>query len=106
VFRYTKRGVSSTESLINHLKSKNRIQAFLESEDHNIIPGQEEIRSQIVIKEMSLFEATNKISNHLEKLYHALLSNKPTSMEPERAPSATGLFVTKLRNSLNDERIL
>jgi len=45
---------------------------------------------------MSLFEATNKRSNNLEKLYHALTTIKPKSVEPERAFSATRLFVTKL----------
>jgi len=85
---YTK-GVSSTESLINHLKSKHRIHAILESEDHKLyIPAQEEIRSQIVIKEMSLFEATKKRSNKLEELHHALITIKSTSVEPERAVSA------------------
>jgi len=79
---------------------------MLESEDHNIIPAQEETRSQIVIKEMSLFEATKKRSNNLAKLYRTLLTNKRTSMEPERASSVTGLFVTKLRSSLNDESML
>ena len=106
VLRYTKRGASSIESLIKHLKSQHRIQAILESEGHNTTPAQEEIRSQIVIKEMSLFEATKKRSNNLAKLYHVLLTNKPTSVEPERASSASGLFVTKLRSSVNDESIL
>jgi len=32
------------------------------------ILAQEEIRSQILMKEMSLFEATKKRSNNLEKL--------------------------------------
>jgi len=89
VLRYTKGGASSTENLTNHLKSKHKIQVFLESEDHNTTPAQEEIRSQIVIKEMILFEATRKRSNNLAKLYIALLTNKPTSVEPGRASSAT-----------------
>jgi len=70
------------------------------------IPAQEKIQSQIVKKEMSLFEVKNKRSNNLEKLYHALIAIKPKSMEPERAFSATGLFVTKLRNILTDESVL
>ena len=37
-------------------QSKHRIHVILESEDYNI-PAQEEIRSQIMKKEMSLFEA-------------------------------------------------
>jgi len=64
------------------------------------------MRPQTVKKEISVFEATNKRSNNLEKLYHALITIKPKSVEPERAFSAKGIFVTKLRNRLNDESML
>ena len=83
VLRYTKGGGSSTESLINPLKSKRRIHVTHASEDHKTIPAQEEILSQIVEKEMSLFEATKKRSNNLEKLFHALITIMPKSVEPE-----------------------
>ena len=66
VLRDTNVGGSNTESLINHLNSKHIIHVILESEDHKTIPEQEEIRSQIVKKEMSLFEATKKRSNNLK----------------------------------------
>ena len=46
------------------------------SEDHKTITAQEEIRSQTVIKEMSLSEATKR-SNNLEKLYQALITISP-----------------------------
>jgi len=49
-----------------NLKSKHRIHATHESEDHETIPAQEEILSQIVKKEMILFEVTKKRSNNLE----------------------------------------
>jgi len=78
VIRYTK-GVSSTESLNKRLKSKHRIH---ENEDDKTIPAQKEIRSQIVKKEMSLFEPTKKRSNKL-KLHHALITIKPISVQPE-----------------------
>jgi len=94
VLRYTKGGGSSTESLINRSKSKHKIHLIHEREDHKTIPAQEEIRSQIMKKEMSLFEATKKRSNNLEKLYHALITIKPTSLEPQWAFKATGVFVT------------
>jgi len=88
-------GGSSTESLIHHLKSKHRIHVILESEDHKTIPEQKEIRSQIVKKEMSVFEATKKRSKNVKKkLFHALITIKAKSLEPQRAFSATGLFVT------------
>jgi len=54
VLRYTshtKEGDSSTESLINHVKSKHTKHVIHESEDHKTIPAQEEILSQIVKKE-------------------------------------------------------
>jgi len=60
-------GGSSTERLINQLKSKHRIHVILESEDNKTIPEQEETRSQIVKKEMSIFEATKQRSNYPEK---------------------------------------
>jgi len=55
---------------------------------------------------MIFLEATKKRSNKLEKLFHALITINPKSVESERAFSATGLFVTKLRNRLNYESVL
>jgi len=52
VLRYTKGRGSSTDCLISYFKSKHRIP---ESENHKTIPAQEEIRSQIVIKEIWVF---------------------------------------------------
>ena len=101
VLCYTKGGGSSTKSLINHLKSKHRICVIHEGEDHKTIQAQEEIQSQIVKKEMSPFQDKKKRSNNLEKLFHALIAIKPSSVEPERAFSATRLFAAKLRNRLN-----
>jgi len=103
VLHYTKRDGSSTESLIKHLKSRHRIH---EGENNKTVQAQEKIRSQIVMKEMSLFEATKKRSNNLEKMFHALITIKPKSVKPERAFSAPGLFVTKLRNRLKNESAL
>jgi len=66
---------------------------------------QEEIRSQIVKKKMNLFEATKKRSNSLKKLFHTLITIKP-NYNGTTFFSATGLFVTELRNRLNDESVL
>jgi len=38
-----------------------------------------------VKKEMSLFEATKKRSNNLEKLLRAFIAINPKTVEPERA---------------------
>jgi len=77
-FRYAKGGGSSTKHLFKHLKSNHRINVIHESDDHKIIPAQEEIRLQIVKKETSL-PKTTKIGQII------LLTNKPTSVELQRA---------------------
>ncbi|XP_063841155.1 uncharacterized protein LOC135089507 [Scylla paramamosain] len=46
-------------------------------------------------KEFSVFEATGDRTQNLEKLFQALNSVPPTSVESERAFSAAGLFITK-----------
>ena len=47
-----------------------------------------------------------EVKNILEKRFHAFITIKPNSMEPERDFSATGPFVTKLRNRLNGKSAL
>lgn len=56
-------------------------------------------------KEFSVFEATGDRTQNLEKLFQALNSVPPTSVEAERAFSAAGLFITKLRSKLSDRSI-
>jgi hypothetical protein len=58
-----------------------------------------------VKKEMNLFEATKNRPSNLEKLYNALMTIPPTSVESERAFSSASLFVTKNRNRLKPETI-
>ena len=57
------------------------------------------VSSRVVQKQM-LYEFTKKRLNNLEKLYAALKTIKPTSVEAERALSAFGYFVSKIRNGL------
>ena len=65
------------------------------------------VSSRVVQKEMMLYKITKRRPNNLliEKLYAALKTIKPTSVESERAFSALGYFVSKIRNCLNDVTI-
>jgi len=71
----TNAGDSKTKRAINHVQSKHRIHVILESEQHTTVPAPENIRSQIVKKEMTLFVATGKRSNNLEKTIPCLNYN-------------------------------
>ena len=63
------------------------------------------IRSRIVQKKVMLYKITKRRRNNLEKLYAVLKTIKPTSVKAERAFSALGYFVSKIRNRLNDDTI-
>ena len=52
-----------------------------------------------------VFEASGVRPANLQTLYEVLFSIQPTSVEAERAFSACGLFVTKLRSRLHDSTI-
>jgi len=54
---------------------------------------------------MSSFEVTKKRPENLEKLFTALQTIRPTSVDAERAFSAMGLFATKIRNRMNYVRL-
>ena len=58
-----------------------------------------------LLKEFNLYEATGKRTPNLDLLYNALIRIPPTSIESERAFSALGLFVTKLRSRLSSSSI-
>ena len=59
--------------------------------------------AQIIKEEIQLFKVTNKRPENLEKIYHALFTITLTSVEPEQAFSAMGLFAIKIRSRLNDD---
>ena len=63
------------------------------------------MNSRIVQKEMMLYEITKRRPNKPEKLYSELKTIKSTSVEAERAFSALGYLVSKIRNCLNDDTI-
>ena len=56
-------------------------------------------------REIAVLESTGNRPSSLEKIYNAMLSLPPSSIEAERSFSAAGLFVTNLRTSLNDDTI-
>lgn len=60
---------------------------------------------KILSKEFALFETTKVRPENLQRLYLALGTIQPTSVEAERAFSVCGLFVTKLRNRLSEKSI-
>ena len=62
--------------------------------------------TKLVDKEMQLYRINpNTRPKYLELLFKALKTIKPTSVEPERAFSAMGWFVTKIRNRMKDKTI-
>ncbi|QQP37734.1 Uncharacterized protein FKW44_018115, partial [Caligus rogercresseyi] len=56
-------------------------------------------------REFSSFDATGTLPPTLSKVFHALKTIPPTSVEAERAFSAAGLFLTKLRSCLDDRSL-
>ena len=61
------------------------------------------VEFKAISKEMMVFEATSKRTANLELLFNALETIPPTSVESERAFSAAGLFVTKIRSRMSDD---
>ncbi|GFW62572.1 uncharacterized protein TNCV_85741 [Trichonephila clavipes] len=61
--------------------------------------------NKIVKQEMQLFDSTENSLSDIIKLYEVLKTIPPTSVEGERAFSAAGLFVTKLRTRRSDKSI-
>ena len=63
------------------------------------------LNRRMVQKKCEVFEASGIRPANLQTLYEALLTIQPTSVEAERAFSACGLFVIKLRSRLHDSTI-
>ena len=79
------------------------LHAFI-ADDKNKKEQCNNMSSQVVQKEMMLYEITRK-PNNLEKLYAVLKTIKPTSVKAKLAFSVLGYFVSKIRNCLNDNTI-
>ena len=70
----------------------------------SVFSSQTEVLNQLK-KELSIFDATQELPPTLLKIHNALKSIPPTSVEAERAFSAAGLFVTKMRCQLSNKTI-
>ena len=66
--------------------------------------SQADILSEIK-RELTIFENTGEQPAILEKVFCAIKTLPPTSIEAERAFSAARMFVTKLRSRLNEKTI-
>ena len=63
------------------------------------------INLKTVQKELDLFDATGERTPRMLKIMRAIETIPPTSVEAERAFSAAGLFITKLRTRLNNRSV-
>ena len=58
-----------------------------------------------VKREMAIFKSTGERPACLQKIFRAIKTLPPTSVEAERAFSCAGLFITKIRSQLSDRSI-
>ena len=90
-------------------KSKlEELKNFLADTNSNSAPRRLETGAEVlqqIKREMLVFETTGERPPHLEKLYRALVTLPPTSVEAERVFSAAGLFITKIRTKLSDATV-
>lgn len=71
----------------------------------NMEPSSSHSDRKHISKELEIFEITAERTKNIDLLNDAIRSVPPTSVESERAFSAAGLFVTKLRTRLSDKSI-
>lgn len=81
-----------------------KLQKALTSAEAENLPSKSS-RSQHLSKELDIFEATGERTQNITLLLDALKTIPPTSIESERAFSAAGLFITKLRTRLSDRSV-
>ena len=71
--------------------------AFVEDDETEDIKNTD-LSAHIVQKEMLLFETSKRRPKNLERLFNALKTIKPTSVEAERAVFVLGYFANKIRS--------
>ena len=91
--------LSRSESLRKQLDDSIKLSTSL------VIHQKQDVGFPSLNKEMALIEATGNKSKYLNLVDQALRTIPPTSVEAERAFSAAGLFVTKLRARLSENSI-
>ena len=60
------------------------------------------VRETTLYQDLKIWEANKNRSDRLRKLYESLQSIQPTSVEPERAFSACGRILSKIRSRMGD----
>ena len=90
----------SENSQVEELSLEKRLEAAIQSQVTSIVKPTDDYYKSL-LKEFNLYTATGKITPNLTMLFDALKTIRPTSIESERAFSALGLFVTKIRSRLS-----
>ena len=82
-----------------------QLERAIQNSTTHVRTPKEDIGFLSLIKEMALFEATGDKSKNISSIEEVLNTIPPTSVEAERAFSAAGLFVTKLRSRLSENSV-
>ena len=99
-------GETLSSSFNKNISFSEELHVYLENTHRSARRGvlQQDI-SVVIKREMALYETTNTRPENLAKVYQALNTIRPTSLESERAFSAVGRFVTPLRTRLGDDSL-
>jgi hypothetical protein len=99
--------VASKRSSVDQteLSMAERLQRALSECNEPSAPPRETNIENIIGRELDFLRATGQRGKILDLVYKALMSIPPTSVEAERAFSASGLFLTKLRSRLADKTL-
>lgn len=82
-----------------------KLEAAIKTVQTDKVTPVKENKGQHLAKEFDVFESTGQRTTNITLLLDALKTVPPTSVESERAFSAAGLFVTKLRTRLSDRSV-
>jgi hypothetical protein len=98
----TQSELTKAESLQHQLQQAVMLKMAGGSKPH--LPSMREDSSLVTVKkEMELFEEGGSKGTYLQTAYNCLLTIPPSSVESERAFSASGLLCSKIRSSMSDD---